>query len=158
MGVSGNVKSFLGRVKLFKINKIFENTLSLRVAGNGTAHSSQYFANSFKICFADRNLLTLESLSRGLCSKCTDLIEKSRTCLLRTNRTCSISAHPVFSQAFVNFSQFNLDFHEFRNLHNLNSSFAHRPSIPTLNDSRKLCIYSDFQFIFTRYWILMSFS
>ncbi len=39
MGVSGNVKSFLGRVKLFKINKIFENTLSLRVAGNGTAHS-----------------------------------------------------------------------------------------------------------------------
>ena len=82
----------------------------------------------------------------------------SRTCLLRTNRTCSISAHPVFSQAFVNFSQFNLDFHEFRNLHNLNSSFAHRPSIPTLNNSRKLCIYSDFQFIFTRYWILMSFS
>ena len=108
------------------------------------------------ICFADRNLLTLESLSHGLCSKCTDLIEKSCTCLLSTNRTCSISAHPVFSQAFVNFSQFNLDFHEFRNLHNLNSSFAHRPSI--LNDSRKLCIYSDFQFIFTRYWILMSFS
>ena len=36
MGVSGNVKSFLGRVELFKINKIFENTLSLRVAGNGT--------------------------------------------------------------------------------------------------------------------------
>ena len=28
------------------------------------------------ICFADRNLLTLESLSHGLCSKCTDLIEK----------------------------------------------------------------------------------
>ena len=78
------------------------------------------------------------------------------TSLLSTNRTCSILAHPVFSQAFVNFSQFNLDFHEFRNLHNLNSSFAHRPSI--LNDSRKLCIYSDFQFISTRYWILMSFS
>ena len=36
MGVSGNVKSFLGRVKLFKINKIFENTLPLRVAGSGT--------------------------------------------------------------------------------------------------------------------------
>ena len=142
--------------KLFKINKNIQDTLPLCVTRSGTAHSSQYFANSFKICFADRNLLTLESLSHGLCSKCTDLIEKSCTCLLRINRTCSISAHPVFSQAFVNFSQFNLDFHEFRNLHNQNSSFAHRPSI--LNDSRKLCIYSDFQFIFTRYWILMSFS
>ena len=102
MGVSGNVKSFLGRVKLFKINKIFENTLSLRVAGNGTAHSSQYFANSFKICFADRNLLTLESFSHGLCSKCTDLIEKSCICLLSADRS------PVFSQTFVNFEQFNL--------------------------------------------------
>ena len=101
--------------QLFKINKNIQDTLSLCVTRNGTAHSSQYFANSFKICFADRNLLTLESLSHGLCSKCTDLIEKSCTCLLRTNRTCSISAHPVFSQTFVNFSQFNLDFHEFRN-------------------------------------------
>ena len=82
MGVSGNVKSFLGRVKLFKINKIFENTLSLRVAGNGTKKPATTY---------------------------------SCTCLLRTNRMCSISAHPVFSQAFVNFSQFNLDFHEFRN-------------------------------------------
>ena len=103
------MKSFLGRVELFKINKIFENTLSLRVAGNGTAHSSQYFANSFKICFADRNLLTLESLSHGLCSKCTDLIEKSRTCLLSTDRS------PVSFMSFVNFSQFNLGFREFRN-------------------------------------------
>ena len=33
----------------------------------------------------------------------------SCTCLLSTDRS------PVFSQAFVNFSQFNLDFHEFRN-------------------------------------------
>jgi len=60
---------------LFKINKIFENTLPLRVTRSGTAHSSQYFANSYKICFADRNLLTLESSSHGLCSKCTDLIK-----------------------------------------------------------------------------------
>ena len=80
-----------------KINKIFENTLSLCVTGNGTAHSSQYFANSFEICYADRNLLTLESSSHGLSSKCTDLIEKRRTCLLRTDRS------PMFSQAFVNF-------------------------------------------------------
>ena len=94
---------------MFKINKNFENTLSLRVARSGTAHSSQYFANSFKICFADRNLLTLESLSHGLCSKCTDLIEKSCTSLLSTGGS------PVFSQSFVNFSQFNLGFREFRN-------------------------------------------
>ena len=68
-------KLLLVILKLFKINKILENTLSLRVAGNGTAHSSQYFANSFKICYADRNLLTPESSSHGLCSKCTDLIK-----------------------------------------------------------------------------------
>ena len=109
MGVSGNVKSFLARVKLFKINKIFENTLSLRVAGNGTAHSSQYFTNSFIICFADRNLLTLESSSHGLCSKCTDLIENSRSCLLRTGGS------PMSFMSFVDFSQFNSHFHEFRN-------------------------------------------
>ena len=90
-------KLLLRLFQLFKINKIFENTLSLRVAGNGTAHSSQYFANSFIICFADRNLLTLESLSHGLCSKCTDLIEKNRSCLLRTGGS------PVFSFALVNF-------------------------------------------------------
>ena len=38
---------------LWKYNKIFEDTLSLRVTRSGTAHSSQYFANSFQICFAD---------------------------------------------------------------------------------------------------------
>ena len=36
-------------------------------------------------------------LSHGLCSKCTDLIEKSRSCLLRTGGS------PVFSFALVNF-------------------------------------------------------
>ena len=95
--------------QLFKINKNIQDTLSLCVTRNGTAHSSQYFANSFIICFADRNLLTLESLSHGLCSKCTDLIEKSCTCLLRTGGS------PMSFMSFVNFSQFNLVFHEFRN-------------------------------------------
>ena len=83
--------------------------LSLCVTRNGTAHSSQYFANSFIICFADRNLLTLESLSHGLCSKCTDLIDKRCTCLLRTGGS------PMSFMSFVNFSQLNLDFYEFRN-------------------------------------------
>ena len=95
--------------QLFKINKNIQDTLSLCVTRSGTAHSSQYFANSFKICFADRNLLTLESLSHGLCSKCTDLIEKSCTCLLSTGGS------PMSFMSFVNFSQFNLAFHEFRN-------------------------------------------
>ena len=59
-------KLLLVILKLFKIDKILENTLSLRVAGNGTKK-------------------------------------------------------PVaFSQAFVNFSQFNLGFHEFRNYLNKN--------------------------------------
>ena len=103
------VKLLIIFFKLFKINKNIQDTLSLCVTRNGTAHSSQYFANSFKICFADRNLLTLESLSHGLCSKCTDLIEKSCTCLLRTG------GPPMSFMSFVNFSQFNLGFHEFRN-------------------------------------------
>ena len=103
------MKLFILFFQLFKINKNIQDTLSLCVTRNGTAHSSQYFANSFKICFADRNLLTLESLSHGLCSKCTDLIEKSCTCLLRTGGS------PMSFMSFVNFSQFNLDFHEFRN-------------------------------------------
>ena len=59
------------------------------------------------ICFADRNLLTLESLSHGLCSKCTDLIEKSCTCLLRTDRS------PMSFMSFVDLSQliYVFDFH-----------------------------------------------
>ena len=88
-------------------NQTFGDTLPLRVAGNGTAHSSQYFANSFKICFADRNLLTLESSSHGLYSKCTDLIDKRCTCLLRTGGS------PMSFMSFVNFSQFNLHFVSF---------------------------------------------
>jgi hypothetical protein len=36
------------------------------------------------------------------------------TSLLSTNRTCSILAHPVSFMSFVNFSQFNLGFYEFR--------------------------------------------
>ena len=59
------VKLLIIFFKLFKINKNIQDTLSICVTRNGTAHSSQYFANSFKICFADRNLLTLESLSHG---------------------------------------------------------------------------------------------
>ena len=43
MGVSGNVKSFLGRVELWKINKNIQDTLSLRVARSGTKKSSFVF-------------------------------------------------------------------------------------------------------------------
>ena len=102
-------KLFILFYKLFKINKNIQDTLPLSVTRNGTAHSSQYFTNSFIICFADRNLLTLESSSHGLCSKCTDLIENSRSCLLRTGGS------PMSFMSFVNFSQFNLGFYEFRN-------------------------------------------
>jgi len=63
-------KLLLRLFQLFKINKIFENTLSLRVAGNGTKKQSQ-------------RLLYLPS---------------------------STDRSPVFSQAFVNFSQFNFGF------------------------------------------------
>ena len=48
MGVSGNVKSFLGRVELWKINKNIQDTLSLRVARSGTKKSVSFmsFVNS----------------------------------------------------------------------------------------------------------------
>ena len=104
-------KLFVGYVELFKINKNIQDPLALCVTRSGTAHSSQYFANSFEICYADRNLLTLESSSHGLCSKCTDLMEKRCACLL------SAGGSPMSFMSFVNFSQFYLRFDEFRNLH-----------------------------------------
>ena len=63
MGVSGNVKSFLGRVELFKINKIFENTLSLRVAGNGTKKPvATNVASAFLVPTAPQCFLKLLSI------------------------------------------------------------------------------------------------
>ena len=68
-------------IKLFKINKNIQDTLSLCVTRSG----------------AKKPVTT-----------------HSCTCLLRTNRTCSISVHPMSFMSFVDFSQFNLRFCEFR--------------------------------------------